>query len=292
MMKYPVIISYVLAFTLFFSSCEKFFDPPQELDITEDLLYDDWYEYRAVEMGLYGLQQKLVEQLIILGELRGDLLTITENADADMIEIYNFNISRNNKYASPIKFFKLIAASNNFIKILKWEHPEVLDPASPVTNYDKLYGEALCMRAWAYFTAAKIYGKVPYIPESLTTIEEIMEFIETPGTYIDSVYIEFASDGYYNDTIYNKPDTLEKQLYNLPLVIDHFTNQLENEVKAVGVNHAIENNDPTWEVTIWNTYAMHALLGVMYLTQGDLVLARQHFDAIILNTTTNRRYHL
>lgn len=291
-MKYSIIISFVLAFSIFFTSCEKFFNPPQELDITEDMLYDDWYEYRSVEMGLYGLQQNLVEQLVILGELRGDLLNITENADADMIEIYNFNVSRDNEWASPVNFFKLISACNNFIRILEREHPEVLNPAIDVTNYDRLYGEALCMRAWAYFTAAKIYGKVPYIHESLTTIEEIMEFVNSPGTYIDSVYIDFASDGYYNDTLYNQPITLEKQLYDLPLIIDMFTYQLENEVKAVGVNHAIENNDNTWEVTIWNTYAMHALLGVMYLTAGDLAQAESHFDVIMYNTSPNRRYHL
>ena len=275
------------------SSCEKFFDPPQELDITDDQMFQDWYEYRSVEMGMYGLQQKLVEQLLILGELRGDLLTITDNADADMIEIYNFNISRTNKYASPVNFFKLISAANNFIKVLKREHPEVLDPGSPVTNYDKLYGEALCMRAWTYFTAARIYGKVPFIPESLTTVDEVTGFINSPGIYIDSVYIEFGKGGYYNDTVYNKPDTLQRQLYDLNLVIDYFTNQLENEVKAVGVDHAVENQDATWQVTIWNPFAWHALLGVMYLTQGNLAMARQHFDAIMKTTSTGaRRYHV
>ena len=87
-----------MTFLLF--SCEEFLNPDQELDITEDRLYDDWYEYRSVEMGLYAIQQDLVEQLLILGELRGDLLEITPNADADMVEIYNFNVSRANRYAS------------------------------------------------------------------------------------------------------------------------------------------------------------------------------------------------
>jgi hypothetical protein len=277
---------------MFLSSCEKFFDPDQEINITEDQLFDDWYEYRAAEIGLYGLQQNLVEQLIILGELRADLLTITENADADLVEIYNFNVSSTNKYASPTNFFKLISASNNFIRVLKNEHPEVLDPESPVTNYDKLYGEALCMRAWAYFNAARIYGKVPFIHESLVTIEEIEQYINSPGTYIDSVYINYSTDGYYNDTLYNVPITLEKQLYDLDMIIEIFTNQLEKEVKAVGVNHYIDNNDISWEVTIWNTWAMHALLGVMYLTRGDYVQAEDHFNDIMYNNSDELRYQL
>jgi len=117
--KYTVIIFSILASGLVISSCKDFLNPEQELNITEDKLFDDWYEYRSIEMGLYGLQQQLVEQIVILGELRGDLLTITENADADMIEIYNFNVSKENQYVSPTNFFKLISASNNFIRVLE-----------------------------------------------------------------------------------------------------------------------------------------------------------------------------
>ncbi len=282
-MKYPVILI-ILSSLFLFPSCEKFLNPEQKLDITQDRLFNDWYEYRSVEMGMYGLQQKLVEQLVVLGELRGDLLTITQNADADLRDVYNFNISRDNKYASPTNFFKLISASNNFIRVLKREHPEVLDPESPVSNFDKLYGEALCMRAWAYFNAVRIYGVVPYIPESLVTINEIENFVNSPGTYVDSVYINFGADGYYNDTTINKPVTLEKQFYNTDQIIDIFTDQLEHDVKDVGVNHYIENNDISWQVTIWNKYALHALFGQMYLTRGDLLKARNHFNSILWNS--------
>jgi len=290
--KYCGIVFSVFIAVILFSSCEKFLNPEQELNIVEDQLYNDWYEYRSIEMGMYGLQQELVEQLVVLGELRGDLLTVTENADADLIEIYNFNISENNKYASPTNFFKLINACNNFIRILEIEHPEVLDPEIPTTNYDKLYGEALCMRAWAYFNAVRIYGKVPFIPESLVTIEEIEKYVDSPGTYVDSVYISFSTDGYYNDTLYNHPITLEKNLYDQKMVIDYFTNQLENEVKAIGVIHYINNDDDTWEQSIWSDWAMHALLGIMHLTDGNYKKASSHFDVIMYNFSETRRYHL
>ncbi len=286
------IIGFLVLSVILVSSCEKFLNPVQELNITEERLFDDWYEYRSVEMGMYGLQQKLVEQLFMLGELRGDLVSITPTATADMVEIYAFSVSRTNEYASPVNLFKLISASNNFIKILQDEHPEVLDPDNPVSNYDKLYGEALCMRAWAYFNAVRIYGKVPFIHESLATYDEIEQYVNSSGTYIDSVYISFSRDGYYNDTILNKPIELEKQYYDLEMVVDVFSNQLENDVKAVGVNHYIDNNDISWEVTIWNEWARHALLGQMYLTQGDLVKAADHYEAIMYNASENRRYHL
>jgi hypothetical protein len=81
-------------------------------------------------------------------------------------------------------------------------------------------------------------------------------------------------------------------MYDLDMVIEVFTNQLEKELKAVGVNHYINNNDISWEVTIWNTYALDAFLGQMYLTGGDYNKAVEHFEKIIVNSTDNLRYQL
>ncbi|HAQ18191.1 MAG TPA: hypothetical protein DCR40_03040 [Prolixibacteraceae bacterium] len=291
-LKNSVIFITVLSSMLFLPSCSDFLNPDQDLNVTQEQLYDDWYEYRSVAMGLYGLQQKLAEQLVVLGELRGDLLTVTQNADADLIEINNFQPSKNNKYADPTNFYKLISASNSFIRVMKEKHPEVLDKKIAVTNYDKLYGEALCMRAWAYFNAVRIYGKVPVIHESLTSVAEIEEYLKSSSTYIDKVNVVFGTDGFHNDTTYNKQITLEKQFYDLDMVIRVFSKQLINEVKAVGVNHYIDNNDKSWEVSVWNTFAWNALLGQMFLTQGDYTKAAKHLNAVAFATSDNYRYQL
>ena len=291
-LKYSVIIISFAISVGFITSCKDFYDPEQDLNVTKDQLFDDWYGYRSVAVGLYGLQKKLVEQLVILGELRGDLLTVTPNADADLVEIYNFQVSKTNKYADPGNFYKLISACNSFIGVLKEKHPEVLDKKIAVTNYDKVYGEALCMRAWAYFNAGRIYGKVPVIYESLTSVEEIEHYLNSSSTYIDSMNIVFGTDGFHNDTTYNKPVTLEKQFYDLDMVIKVFSKELETNVKAVGVNHYVNNNDISWEVSVWNTFAWHALLGQMYLTTGDLTKAAGHLNAIAFATSDNYRYQL
>lgn len=290
--KYTIIFISFTVLLFSFSSCEDFLDPNQGITITEDDLYTDWYEYRAVAMGLYGLQKELIEQIVVLGELRGDLLNITENADADLVEVYNFNISKTNKYASPTGFYKLIAASNSLIRALEENQPSVMDPQSPVNNYDRLYGEALSMRAWAYFNAVRIYGKVPFIHESLTSVEEIEAYVNSSTTYIDSIHVVYGIDGYANDTIYNEPIELEKNFFDQKLVIDYFTNDLETKVKAVGVNHSIDNNDATWEVTVWNPHAMNTLLGLMFLTDGDLAKASYYFEKIIYFPSDNFRYQL
>lgn len=298
-LKYSVSIIIILVSLGLLPSCTDFLNPDQDLNVTQEQLFDDWYEYRSVAMGLYGLQQELVEQLVVLGELRSDLLTVTPNADADLIEIYNFQVSKTNKYANPTNFYKLISACNSFISVLKVKHPEVLDKTKPINNYDKLYGEALCMRAWAYFNAARIYGKIPVIHESLTSVGEIEDYLNSSSTYIDKIHIIYGREGYYNDTTFNKPIVLEKQFYDLDLVISVFSKQLEEEVKidrdgniAVGVNHYIDNNDKSWEVTVWNPFAWHALLGQMYLTSGDLAKSALHLNKIALTVSDNYRYQL
>jgi hypothetical protein len=263
-------------------SCENFFDPEQSLVIETENFYRDWSHYRSAEMGLYYLQQQLVDQIVILGELRGDLLEITPYADRDLIEVYNYQVTRENKFASPRNFYRLIGACNSLIVKLESAHPEVLSDEDP-TDYDRLYGEAKCMRAWAYFNAVRIYGKVPYVWPSLTTVNEISDYVNSGGEFIDSVNIVFDVGGYYNDTSYNQPVVLERVFLDMSQVIDTFTKELENDIKAVGVIHNKDNNDLTWDVTVWNYYAYKCLLGQMYLHHGDLMQAERHFRPIMYN---------
>ncbi len=275
-----IFILFILT-TGYLTSCVDFFNPDQGIDITEEQLYSDWYEYRAAAMGMYSLQQDLVEQILVLGELRGDLLTVTENADQDLMEIYNFNVSRGNKYASPQNFFKLIAATNRMISILEHKHPSVTDMDAPINNYDRLYGEALTMRAWAYFNAARIYGEVPFIDQRFSTVESINEFLESPTAYTDSILIIYGLDGYSNDTIRNQEVVLERNYFDVDRTIRHFAHELETKVKAVGVNHYMDNEDNSWEVTIWSQWSYETLLGHMYLTLGDLAKSAQYFETLL-----------
>ncbi|MFC2087224.1 RagB/SusD family nutrient uptake outer membrane protein [Bacteroidota bacterium] len=284
---------------ILFQSCEKFLDPNQELIQEDEEMFSDWEEYRSAVIGLYGLQQNLVDQLLVLGELRGDLINVTYNASNDLVEVNNFEIRKENKYASPLNFYKLISACNKLVVQLETEHPEVIDKKAPVNNYDRMYGEVLCMRAWAYFNAVRIYRKVPYIYKTITTAEEIEKYVNFKGNYVDTVvvdpeYIVFGPDGYNNDTIRDTTIILKKRFLDLKAVVDSFSNQLENNIKAVGVNHSINNNDVSWQVTVWNSYARHTLLGQMYFFDQNYTEAIKHFEPILedYSSETDVRYGL
>ncbi len=281
--KWKKIISFILLVPWLATGCEDFFNPEQDLIVKSENFLKDWHEYRAAEMGLYALQQQLVDQIVVLGELRADLLEITDNADRDLIEIYNFEISQGNKYASPINFYRLISACNDLIAKLEKNHPQVLDKSAPVTRFDRLYGEALCMRAWAYFNAVRIYGRVPYIGSESLFPSAIIDYVNSPKTIVNPMKVIYGPDGYHNDTIYNDTLFLEKVFLDMHAIVDTFTHQLKTRVKAVGVIHHMDNFDLTWDVTIWNSYAMNCLLGQMYLFVGNYTEAVQHFRPILFN---------
>jgi len=200
-MKKAIIYPIVLLFIVLFGACEKFLEPDQDLILRESEVPGDEVELRSASLGLYSIQQELVEKIVILGELRSDLLEVTANADVDLREVYNFQMSPSNRYMSPSGFYKLIAASNKMIRLLENKYPEVIDTESPISNPHRMYGEALCMRSWAYFNAARIYNEIPYVPETLTDISEINAFVNSSGTYVDSTYIDYHPNGYNNDTI-------------------------------------------------------------------------------------------
>ena len=271
----------LLAAFMLFASCERFFNPDQGLIVDENEYFQDWNEYRAAELGLYSLQQELVSQLVVLGELRGDLLTTTENAERDLLEVNLHQYTPGNKYTSPLHFYRLIGACNRLATRLEQEHPEVLQDTTP-NIYDRLYGEVLCMRAWAYFNAVRIFKEVPYIWPSLTTVDEIREYVSQSTTVINPITIIYGQDGYYdNDTIYGDTVHLDRMYLDINAIVDTFARQLTEDIKIVGVIHNLVNGDPTWDVTIWNHYAKSSLLGQMYMELGNYSEAVKHFEQIL-----------
>ncbi|MDC0584370.1 RagB/SusD family nutrient uptake outer membrane protein [Bacteroidales bacterium] len=315
-------IVFTVVFILFTaSSCKKFFEPTQTLVIAAEDYFENMEEVQSAVFGLYALQQEVVDQLLVLGEVRGDLVTVTDNAPGDLKEINNFEISQGNDYISPFNLYKLIAACNNLMRVFELKYPSVLDDVKDVyEKYDELYGEVVTMRAWAYLNAARIYGEIPYIPSTLTSIQEIREFVESDGQpYYDSIDILynptdtgkviveiFNSDstgyfvGSYGDTIYyNQPKVYNTGYRNMYDVIDSCITSLNKSVLrgntyVVGYDFENPNNNDyaDWELSRWNKYGAMALLGQLYLEKGDLATARTYFIKVIENNDVEDRYTL
>ena len=262
------ILIYVLLLLVVTTACEDFLHPDQGLVLPESQVPKDEVELRSISLGLYSLQQDLVEQMVMLGELRADLLTVTDNADPDLRELSSFQVTESNRYASPSKFYKLIAACNKVIRILENMHPEVLDKNSPISNYHRMHGEAIVMRSWSYFYAVRIFNEIPYIPETLNTIDEINEYVNSPGEYTDSVYIDYAPNGIDTRTIFDTTFVYtDKKFLNQDQITRRCIKDIGEKVRVVGVDYSNKDqiNDVTWNTTVWNEDALKAFLVQMYM---------------------------
>ncbi|BDD09099.1 hypothetical protein FUAX_15310 [Fulvitalea axinellae] len=155
----------LVAITCFLSfSCSDFFDPAQDLVQERDEHYDTVEKVRRATIGAYGQLQGLVESLVIMGDLRAELLTTTRNYDAFLEEIAEHNISPDNPYANPRPFYEVILNCNDVLsKMAKAE-------ADPHMTEDLMFAyeaEIRTLRAWVYLQLIQTYKAVPVVKEAV-----------------------------------------------------------------------------------------------------------------------------
>lgn len=281
-------ITYLFICLLAFSACSDFLDNDQTQVVPTEELFQNKEDFRSVLRGIYILQQDVVEQMIVLGELRADLLTVTDNATEEQLDVHNFEVRQGNSYADASNFYRLIAACNDLIAVTEELQPDVTDASIPAGWYDYMYGEVLCMRAWAYFNVVRIYGKVPYIVNQYTNLDNIQSYVNSPTDIAldDSITESFDMYGEYTNTEVIASLNLDSAWIDFDDVINIFTGELEQKIKldlnslpAVGT---AELDDNGW-VGMWNPYAYYSLIGQLYLYDNNLNKAQENFAYVLGN---------
>ncbi|SKB58585.1 RagB/SusD family nutrient uptake outer membrane protein [Alkalitalea saponilacus] len=115
--------------------------------------------------GVYAKLQELGRRYVLLGELRGDMMDITNNAGRDLREISEFNISPDNPYADIRDYYAVINQCNYIISKLD---TSVVIQAEKVLMRDMAAVKSV--RAWTYLQMALNYGSVRYYEEPLLSI--------------------------------------------------------------------------------------------------------------------------
>ena len=160
---FPTIVGIGISYC--FHSCNDLLDVSSHDFVEEKDAFIDNFSARAAVLGVYALLQDVAEQYVILGELQGDLVTVTKNADQDLIQVNEHNMDVNNRYADPDGFFKVIVNCNNVIS--KIHRAQEMDKSLTNQEMNGYLSEMILVRAWCYFTLVKIYGSVPYFEEPL-----------------------------------------------------------------------------------------------------------------------------
>ena len=101
--KYGIfqIVTGILLIAAILSSCEDFLNEVPGDKITPDQHYRTSIDGNISTVGAYSLLQEVMPNLVIMNDLRSDLLIETENFDADLRNINRHNIDIENKYNDP-----------------------------------------------------------------------------------------------------------------------------------------------------------------------------------------------
>lgn len=134
-------------------------DNGEKLDSPNDSLYS--------VMGILSQAQKLGERYVLLGELRGDLMSATHNADVDIQQISNFEMDEENSYSVRRDYYSVINNCNYAL--------ERMD-TSIVVFQDKVmypeYAAIKAIRAWTYWQMALAYGNASWVEKPILNLEE------------------------------------------------------------------------------------------------------------------------
>ena len=151
------------------TSCEDFFNQGSEHVIFAD--QDHLNNAADTLWSVVGIMNKLqavADRTILLGEMRADLVDVTDASSADLIQLAYFNVDENNIYNQPRDYYAVINNCNYFIA----------KADTALKNNRSEYGGYIFMReyvsvkafrAWTYLQLALNYGRVPFVTEPILT---------------------------------------------------------------------------------------------------------------------------
>ena len=150
------------------TSCSDFFeqDSTYIIDAKKDHLNNATDTIYSLT-GILNKVQAIADRTILLGEARGDLMTVTDATPADLRAVANFTIGDDNMYNNPLDYYAIINNCNYFIAKADIE----LKNNRNQFIFKKEYAEVKAIRAWTYLQLVTTYGRVPFVTEPIMTKE-------------------------------------------------------------------------------------------------------------------------
>lgn len=155
-------------------------------------------------IGIVNKMQVVADRTILLGELRGDLTSLTPDANLSLQEIANFTADTSNPYNNARDYYAIIQNCNYFLA-----NADTTLRKRGVKVFEKEYAVISTYRAWTYLQLALNYGSVPFFTEPLLTekeadpsrfprydVKQIAEyFIKDLTPYVDTEYPAYGPMG-------------------------------------------------------------------------------------------------
>jgi len=213
------------------SACKDILDTTVKEAVESSNNFNNTYDADNAIWGLYGKVSNLAENVVVLNELRADLIDVTPNATIDQIKINNHTEDANNKYCDPSLFYEVILNANdimyNFNKMLT-------DKKISEAEYGPRYSDVMAVRCWAYLQLGIQFKEIPYVTDPLESVAALNDSTNFPKISIDQLIPKLISDmesvptlatntlsSYYGKTITNngKPFYLNLQFINKHIIL-------------------------------------------------------------------------
>ena len=171
------------------ASCSDFFDQQSEHVIftEKDHLHNATDTIYSVT-GILNKLQAIADRTIVLGEVRGDLVDITNTATSDLRDVALFKVGDNNRYNQPRDYYAVINNCNYFIAnadtAMKNNRNEYI--------FMREYVAVKAIRAWTYLQLALNYGEVPFVTEPI--LNKIDTEKDYPKYNLQSICEYFIND--------------------------------------------------------------------------------------------------
>ena len=162
------------------TSCDDMLDMGND-----DVLYADHNHLTSANdtvnsyVGILVQLQKIAVRTNLFGELRGDLVDVNPNANANLKAIANFTVDDDNIYNNPRDYYAVINNCNYFIanadtalRESRYEN----GARSDFYVFRAEYVAVRAVRAWLYLQLGQIYGRdIPLVTEPILSLDDADE---------------------------------------------------------------------------------------------------------------------
>lgn len=158
--------------SLSFTSCDDMLKSDAGEVVVQTDNYHNVYDADMAIWGLYGKFQNLAENVVVLNELRADLMDVTTNAGTDLVALNNHTATKENQYCDVTRFYEVILNAND---ILNNFDKMKADNRISEEDYAPRYSDVMAVRCWTYLQMAIHFKNIPYITDPLESVDKIKD---------------------------------------------------------------------------------------------------------------------
>lgn len=145
------------------AGCEDIFKTESTTKIYLEDYFESVHDIDNAARGMYDGLQDCVEKMLLWGEVRGDLVTVTKNSTWEIKQFNDLAVTADNRFTDWSEFYDVINRAN---LIIKYAHKVVENDYTFSTKQaEQFVAEATNVRSLCYFWLVRTFGDVPFVTE-------------------------------------------------------------------------------------------------------------------------------